>query len=1310
MKNRPDEQPHDNNKKIPSRRTWEIRIPAESLDLSQGTPERHILLEYALSRTSQEDDPDIWAQLQLALGNALMQKRWGDQEAQLSRALACFDAALSVYAREEDLAYWGKTQLSKGVALWYLAGLRTGEAKKEGLRAAIACYDSLISEEYQLVDSANWAMSQYNKAIALRDLATMFSGSEQVELLREALACCETAIRGRDRTKSALDWAAAQHNRGVLLFDLAEFLRASEQPATLEEAIASYDAALGVYHYEETPENWAMAQEGKGAAFYGLAKLAAGVERARLLRGALACYENALTVKSRTDSRAITLSNKGVILHDLSDTLETQERAKTLQAAVACYDDALALCTREINPPYWATLQHNKGIALRDLARILGGKQREETLLAAITCYDQALLERHYESNPSEWASTQSAKGNALQNLALLLTGTERAEKLREAFVCLDATAHVYTRESRPQAWSRMQHNKGIALVELAAVVAYAERAKVLQAAIACYDAALLERSQLDAPVSWAATQNNKGNALLALARLLHGDEQKEKLQQALSCYDAVLSLFSSQSMPNRWALTQNNKSKALIALAQLLEGAARDEALQSAITCCDASLTVFTREQTPLDWALVEANRGDAFHTLIDGLHGSERQKVVQQCIDAYSNALHVYTKEVLPGNHRMIAQLAGSILFREQLWEQAIPFFASALEALDELFTTEVTLHGRQAELGMSRSLNAYLAYALIRSRGEEAAIQAAEVLERGRARVTGEAIARQEAQIAVAERLAPELLEAFRSASSRLLTSTLQESSTSLTPSRFEDAEVPGEGADREENAHVNEQVAKEALLASLVGYEEARAARASYNTIVARIRQILPDFLRQEAIAGAVKRVLQADECLAYVASTALGAIAVVLQGSSEDSAIAEVKAWWDEKLTNVRLGGLLIHSLKENDGKAETGVGGLLTIQPGARYHAEMREALREVMQTLGIAGGVMAHLALFCRASAIRRLIVVPCGPFGLLPLHIALVSTGPDDEEMALFTDIVQVNYAPSAHIWAVCRERKKPSTGNEVLTALVVANPQPQEPEVRPLLQAREEGVVLTGLLSSKEGSHVHAFSDELATFLNVLDVLKKQRRTLTHIHFACHGLVDLADPQSSGLLLAYGARLMIRHLFDSDPLYLEQLLLVVLSACQTALPGLELLDEIVGLPAGWLQAGAKGVVASLWPVSDRMTLALMQKFYELHLFDRLDPAEALWLAQRWLRQLPGWCEDCRAVGARHAASGPEVSEVLQASELSLNESNQRNGLQDDAVVQIEDSGNVGGDGGEKIRERAMEDYLETARHWAAFVYYGA
>jgi len=83
-------------------------------------------------------------------------------------------------------------------------------------------------------------------------------------------------------------------------------------------------------------------------------------------------------------------------------------------------------------------------------------------------------------------------------------------------------------------------------------------------------------------------------------------------------------------------------------------------------------------------------------------------------------------------------------------------------------------------------------------------------------------------------------------------------------------------------------------------------------------------------------------------------------------------------------------------------------------------------------------------------------------------------------------------------------------------------------------------------------------------------------------------------------------------------------------VLSACETGLvdPG-DLADEYVGLPAGFVQAGAPSVVSSLWAVDDISTALLMSRFYQYYLGDvtrraaPMRPSLALSKAQAWLRR---------------------------------------------------------------------------------------
>ena len=76
-----------------------------------------------------------------------------------------------------------------------------------------------------------------------------------------------------------------------------------------------------------------------------------------------------------------------------------------------------------------------------------------------------------------------------------------------------------------------------------------------------------------------------------------------------------------------------------------------------------------------------------------------------------------------------------------------------------------------------------------------------------------------------------------------------------------------------------------------------------------------------------------------------------------------------------------------------------------------------------------------------------------------------------------------------------------------------------------------------------------------------------------------------------------------------------------LVVLSACETALGRNVAGEGLLGLTRGFMYAGARRVVATLWQVEDRATAELMGAFYRA-LFEGATPAAALAEARASLR----------------------------------------------------------------------------------------
>ena len=74
--------------------------------------------------------------------------------------------------------------------------------------------------------------------------------------------------------------------------------------------------------------------------------------------------------------------------------------------------------------------------------------------------------------------------------------------------------------------------------------------------------------------------------------------------------------------------------------------------------------------------------------------------------------------------------------------------------------------------------------------------------------------------------------------------------------------------------------------------------------------------------------------------------------------------------------------------------------------------------------------------------------------------------------------------------------------------------------------------------------------------------------------------------------------------------------------LSAYETQIDDLSAGDEVVGLTRALIFAGTPSVIASLWPVDDKSSTLLMERFYT-HLRAGMGKAEALRQAQIELRE---------------------------------------------------------------------------------------
>ena len=296
-----------------------------------------------------------------------------------------------------------------------------------------------------------------------------------------------------------------------------------------------------------------------------------------------------------------------------------------------------------------------------------------------------------------------------------------------------------------------------------------------------------------------------------------------------------------------------------------------------------------------------------------------------------------------------------------------------------------------------------------------------------------------------------------------------------------------------------------------------------------------------------------------------------------------------------------------------------------------------------------------------------KRLAVVAPGALEYLPLGVLPVPGG----DAPLIADFEVVNL-PSASVLTVIRRE---TAGRQAApkTLAVLADPvfETHDPRVlaaakknvpvnlvarvrsageggapsllaaSPALERAARGVSRDGLtrlpFSREEAEAISAFAPQ-GSALKATD-FRANRSMATGgelgsyriIHFATHGLLNSEHPELSGLVLSLLGEdgrpqdgfLRLHEIYNLK-LPAE---VVVLSACQTAL-GKEIWGEgLVGLTRGFMYAGARRVVASLWQVDDLATAELMKRFYRGMLRQGLRPAAALRAAQLELAREKRW-----------------------------------------------------------------------------------
>ena len=534
------------------------------------------------------------------------------------------------------------------------------------------------------------------------------------------------------------------------------------------------------------------------------------------------------------------------------------------------------------------------------------------------------------------------------------------------------------------------------------------------------------------------------------------------------------------------------------------------------------------------------------------------DKEDNIEQAIHSYQFSLTIFTPELFPDDCRATARSLGNLYSEQKRWQEAISVYQQALRAAEILYQTASLLDGKAAELAETADLPRRAAYAFARCGDLQAA---ALTLEQGRARGLSETLDRDRTNLSQLQKTHPELVTQYQEITAQLRNLESQQRERMTSAERHS--------------------ITPEDLR------DQAQQLRQTLTTAIEQIRQIegYADFLAQPDFAD-IQQAIRSNIPLVYLVSTPVGSLSLVVTSDG-------ITDLWLDDLTESNLIELIDNTWFAAYNQSQTN-------------HQAWLDAIDQVTRQLW--EPLMAPLIDYLKQQSFQQATLIPTGYLSLLPLHAAWTEAPSTPTGRRYALDEILFTYAPNARSLNAAAETVQQTRAD---TLLAIDNPLNDLPN-----SSREVTAVKTHF-SQPHFPQPQVFKHQQATVGSVLAALPH----CNVLHLSCHGTANLREPLTSGLAMSDGL-LSLRDLLNLRLSEQGGIRLAVLSACETGLAGIELADEAISLPTGLLQAGVAGVVASLWSVSDRSTMLLLVRFYDLWRKHNLEPAAALRQAQLWLR----------------------------------------------------------------------------------------
>ncbi|MBD2431035.1 CHAT domain-containing protein [Fischerella sp. FACHB-380] len=836
------------------------------------------------------------------------------------------------------------------------------------------------------------------------------------------------------------------------------------------------------------------------------------------------------------------------------------------QQIIFNFTDDLQEFIQKCEPEKWANIQRHLG----DFYDANHEGDRAKNLEQAIYFYAKALQVFTQEEYPQEWAKIQQYQGNSY----LRRIRGDTAENIEIAINCFTQALQVFTPEGEPQQWAKAKSYLGVALRDRI----YGDQSENLELALKHCIEASQANIRKENPELWAEIQIYLATVYVDR---LEGDIA-ENTKQAIGCLQQALQEYTPEENPQMWISTHMELgiaySKSIITQGSFVSGgsliSSRSRNLGYLVETLDD--VVLPEKSENIEQAIYHYQQAlqicthdnfpqrwaDIQHNLAAAylirIQGN-RPENIAQAIHCLTEQLQIYTPNAFPDQCYEAGLLLGNIAFIEKIWHQAIFGYAQAIAAVETSRTWATSETRRQEILEEFIDIYHKMVQACINAGQIDKAL---EYVERSRSKRLVDLMASKDLyQSGEIPQVVQEFLQQYESLQ--------QQIDNFRSQNNF--------GSERE-----------------LAGVSNRnRAALEADNEIIAALeaeKQQVWEKLRQldPVVAGEIQ-----------VSPPKLAAMQQLI-----DQPITAILSFYsteeDTHIFVLRQNQISLHTC---EGQGQENLQAWIRekwlmsyVSDRQTWETLITSILGELGERLQLSNLISQHL------QGIAELILVPH-----LLLHQIPFAALPVEENY--LGDKFLIRYIPSCQILEFCQQRGKLETlhTNSLQYGTV-------EDATNDLPFASFEGEQIANLhlipdqrrLKGKTQATLHNYQ-QLAQKVQVL-------------HSCHHAQSRLDNPLESQLKLGDGS-ITLGQLM-SPSWRLPNLFDVFLSCCETNLGNPSLTDDILTLSTGFLCAGARSVVSTLWSVNDLAT-ALFSIFYYQQRKEGKSRPEALQQAQIKLRE---------------------------------------------------------------------------------------